>query len=222
MDDERQAVELIDIDYNQKDDVNGQRVSDVFHLGDIFVNGIDAAMAQVTIRRFIKAFFGDTKASPSKDEYGLYIAAAAALRSADLSRQVGAAIFSKQGEIISLGCNEVPKAGGGTYWTDDEGTIYRDVDIGRDPNQDRKAEIVYDLLMRMGKEKFLSSELTKLKAPQRQAEMLMASDILRDSHRVLRVARTLADLDGAEKIGRLHLAEALSYRALAEDLRRAA
>ena len=32
----------------------------------------------------------------------------------------------------------------------------------------------------------------------------------------------LADLDGAETIGRLHLAEALSYRALADDLRRAA
>ena len=44
----------------------------------------------------------------------------------------------------------------------------------------------------------------------------------RGYHRVLRVARTLADLDGAEKIGRLHLAEALSYRALAEDQRRAA
>jgi magnesium chelatase family protein len=44
----------------------------------------------------------------------------------------------------------------------------------------------------------------------------------RGYHRVLRVARTLADLDHAEKIGRLHLAEALSYRALAEDLRRAA
>jgi magnesium chelatase family protein len=44
----------------------------------------------------------------------------------------------------------------------------------------------------------------------------------RGYHRVLRVARTLADLDNAEKIGRLHLAEALSYRALAEDLRRAA
>jgi magnesium chelatase family protein len=44
----------------------------------------------------------------------------------------------------------------------------------------------------------------------------------RGYHRVLRVARTLADLDGAEKIGRLHLAEALSYRALAEDIRRAA
>src|SRR3979490_1176230 len=44
----------------------------------------------------------------------------------------------------------------------------------------------------------------------------------RGYHRVLRVARTLADLDGAEKIGRLHLAEALSYRVLAADLRRAA
>jgi len=32
----------------------------------------------------------------------------------------------------------------------------------------------------------------------------------RGYHRVLRVARTLSDLDGAEKIGRLHLAEALS------------
>lgn len=44
----------------------------------------------------------------------------------------------------------------------------------------------------------------------------------RGYHRVLRVARTLADLDGAEMIGRLHLAEALSYRTLAEDRRSAA
>jgi magnesium chelatase family protein len=44
----------------------------------------------------------------------------------------------------------------------------------------------------------------------------------RGYHRVLRVARTLADLDGAEKVGRMHIAEALSYRALADDARRAA
>jgi magnesium chelatase family protein len=44
----------------------------------------------------------------------------------------------------------------------------------------------------------------------------------RGYHRVLRVARTLADLDHADKIGRLHLAEALSYRALAEDVRQMA
>jgi magnesium chelatase family protein len=41
----------------------------------------------------------------------------------------------------------------------------------------------------------------------------------RGYHRVLRVARTLADLDRANKVGRLHLAEALSYRALAEETR---
>ena len=44
----------------------------------------------------------------------------------------------------------------------------------------------------------------------------------RGYHRVLRVARTLADLDGADKVGRVHLAEALSYRALADEVRRAA
>jgi len=44
----------------------------------------------------------------------------------------------------------------------------------------------------------------------------------RGYHRVLRVARTLADLDGAEKVGRVHLAEALSYRALSDEVRRAA
>ena len=44
----------------------------------------------------------------------------------------------------------------------------------------------------------------------------------RGYHRVLRVARTLADLDGMDKVGRVHLAEALSYRALADDVRRAA
>ena len=35
----------------------------------------------------------------------------------------------------------------------------------------------------------------------------------RGFHRVLRVARTLADLDGDEGVGRIHIAEALSYRA---------
>jgi magnesium chelatase family protein len=53
-----------------------------------------------------------------------------------------------------------------------------------------------------------------------------AADAMRLSargyHRVLRVARTLADLDGAAKVGRVHLAEALSYRALADEVRRAA
>jgi magnesium chelatase family protein len=44
----------------------------------------------------------------------------------------------------------------------------------------------------------------------------------RGYHRVLRVARTLADLDGSESVGRVHFAEALSYRSLSDEIRRAA
>jgi magnesium chelatase family protein len=38
----------------------------------------------------------------------------------------------------------------------------------------------------------------------------------RGYHRVIKVARTLADLEGEKNIGRIHLAEALSYRAAAD------
>ena len=41
----------------------------------------------------------------------------------------------------------------------------------------------------------------------------------RGYHRTLRVARTLADLDGEARVARIHVAEALSYRG--ETLRRA-
>ena len=73
-----------------------------------------------------------------------------------------------------------------------------------------------------------ASLLEEIAQPDAQGAKLLrdAAETMRLSargyHRVLRVARTLADLDRAEKIGRLHLAEALSYRALADDLQRAA
>ena len=44
----------------------------------------------------------------------------------------------------------------------------------------------------------------------------------RGYHRVLKVARTLADLDGAETVARLHIAEALSYRSAGNALALAA
>lgn len=50
---------------------------------------------------------------------GMYAAYMAGLKSACLSRQVGASIATQEGEIISTGCNDVPKFGGGLYF---EGT----------------------------------------------------------------------------------------------------
>ncbi|MCX5513833.1 AAA family ATPase [Kaistia algarum] len=44
----------------------------------------------------------------------------------------------------------------------------------------------------------------------------------RGYHRVLKVARTIADLDGAAQVGRIHLAEALGYRSSGERLLAAA
>lgn len=44
----------------------------------------------------------------------------------------------------------------------------------------------------------------------------------RGYHRVLKLSRTLADLDGEEQVSRIHLAEALSYRAREERLLQAA
>jgi len=73
-----------------------------------------------------------------------------------------------------------------------------------------------------------ASVLEEIAKPDAQGAKLLrdAAETMRLSargyHRVLRVARTLADLDHAGKIGRLHLAEALSYRALAEDVRQLA
>ena len=58
-----------------------------------------------------------------------------------------------------------------------------------------------------------------------RALLLRAAERLRLSargyHRVLRVARTLADLEGSPDVGRRHVAEALSYRRLSESAPRA-
>jgi deoxycytidylate deaminase len=88
----------------------------------------------------------------------MFIAKSAALRTLDLSRQVGAAIFTPDGEIISLGSNEVPKAGGGTYWPDEK---YDDRDYKRmyDSNDRRKKEILSEIMQALGIHRDVTSAL---------------------------------------------------------------
>ncbi|MCZ5321339.1 hypothetical protein O5699_00900 [Escherichia coli] len=58
--------------------------------------------------------FGNPFITPTFDEYAMYMAFSSALRSADLSRQVGA-VLAKNYAIMSTGANDVPKSGGGLY-----------------------------------------------------------------------------------------------------------
>jgi deoxycytidylate deaminase len=148
---------LVERDENEIDQEYGQRLNEIFHKGDVFVGTNSKRQVDLTLHRFVDALFGRNDISPTKDEYGAYIAASAALRTVDMSRQVGAAIFTKEGEIISLGCNEVPKFGGGTYW-DDDPAPHRDIDNGFEPNSNRKAKIAYNLIEKLYNQNLISTE----------------------------------------------------------------
>lgn len=135
-------------DHDEGSSRHGQHLRDTFHLADVFVDGISRDRMRTGIERFFQAFFGRVDIGPTKMEYGMYAAKAAALRSTDLSRQVGAAAFSSDGEIVTQGCNEVPKATGGTYW-DGEEPDFRDVRLGHDPNDVLKKDVIRDLLEKL-------------------------------------------------------------------------
>jgi magnesium chelatase family protein len=63
-------------------------------------------------------------------------------------------------------------------------------------------------------EKIATTDGSGLKLLRDAADAMRLS--ARGYHRVLKVARTIADLDGADRIGRPHLAEALAYRTLSD------
>ncbi len=107
---------------------HGQRVSDAFHLSDFFINNTasqfledDAAKPNRNwsipddLERLIRLVTHDKIERPRSEETAMYAAGGAAMRSACLSRQVGAAVLDKHGNVVATGTNEVPKAGGGVY-----------------------------------------------------------------------------------------------------------
>lgn len=113
---------------------HGQRLSDTFHLADFFVNteGKTGDLAK-SLLRILDILFGAPHETPTFDEYAMFLAFAASLRSADLSRQVGA-VIAREREIIATGANDCPRFGGGLYWPEynhDKGG-YEDTEGGRD------------------------------------------------------------------------------------------
>ncbi|MCP4380266.1 MAG: deoxycytidylate deaminase [Hyphomicrobiales bacterium] len=168
------AKELIDRDYAEQRVTHGQRIRDAFPKGDVFIDASDVDEMQRTITRFIEALFGHNCISPTIEEYGMYLAKSASLRSLDLSRQVGAAILTERGEVIALGSNEVPKAGGGTYWYPEDES--RDIFQGYDPNETEKTRILLDVVSRMKERKIFSDEIERLVPDEILRRMLSKDD----------------------------------------------
>lgn len=154
---------IVERDEQEENKDLGQDVKDAFPLADLFIDARDKKSFEPEIRRFIELIFGNLFHTPTKDEHGMYHARSAALRSADLGRQVGAAIASPSGELLALGCNDVPKAGGDLYWPGDDGDA-RDFQRGFDPIVEERKQILSELLARLGKADVLAKQYADAKA----------------------------------------------------------
>lgn len=128
------AEELIGRDANEARVEHGQRVNKTFHMADFFVrisNSHD--QLRCDLNRMVSLWFGNPFITPTFDEHAMFMAFGAALRSADMSRQVGA-VVTRDSQILSAGANDCPKAGGGLYWPERnlESGCIEDFDGGRD------------------------------------------------------------------------------------------
>lgn len=153
------ATELIEWDEKEKDDDKrlGQNASAAFQLGDYFLN--QNGKEEEQIDRFFDILFGRPFVTPKIDELYMLQAKSVATMSTDLSRQVGAIIATKGGDVIASGYNEVPCAGGGINWenvsnSDDE----RDYKKDHDPNALTRDELVEDVFEVLQKNGWLSEE----------------------------------------------------------------
>ena len=130
--------------------IGGQALSDTFHRADFFIRAWTRDVVKTDLRRTLQIMFGDPFRTPTRDEFAQFQAAGAALRSAELGRQVGAAIAPEDGSVIAWGANEVPSYGGGSHWEVNDQLVAgnRDFEIlGHDSNQkqfDALAERISD------------------------------------------------------------------------------
>lgn len=117
--DAAQVYKLIDRDSGEESET-GQTVRDTFPQSDFFLQMDSGTDSQIESQagRFLNLILGTKIITPTPNESAMYAAAAAAANSACLSRQVGAAVTTSEGEVISTGWNDVPRYGGGLYLSD--------------------------------------------------------------------------------------------------------
>lgn len=126
----------------------GQRVRDTFELCDAYVALRTGHSINDEVTRLVRLLFGAPFETPTRDEQAMFQASGARLRSSAGGRQVGAVVVDGDGELVASGTNDVPKAGGGQYWTGDE-PDHRDFQLGADFNDQEKLQVVADLIERL-------------------------------------------------------------------------
>lgn len=180
-----EAEKLIEKDESEKGKRLGQNVKDAFPLADLFVDCRSKDILRKNIKRFVELLFAHPYHTPTKDEYGIFHAKSAALRSADLGRQVGAVIATKESDIIAVGCNDVPKAMGGLYWPDDE-TDERDFQIGKDSMYEQREQILYEII-----ENFRNAGIVDTALDSESTQKLVTSLIMGNRKKVLKGAQVM-------------------------------
>ena len=143
---EDQADKLMKRDEDEDETENGsygQKTGATYHLADFFVHEDDEKKRRGDLRRILDIMFGHPITTPTFDEYAMFLAFSSALRSADLSRQVGA-VIARDYAIIATGANECPCFGGGLYWPDNAKPKRRgrDCEIGYDSNKRQKDDMI--------------------------------------------------------------------------------
>jgi deoxycytidylate deaminase len=157
---QRGAEDLVKEDQRGGDKDFGQNVAETFAMADAFVRQDTQDAMQAQVARLVELVFGHPFRTPSRDEIGMFHARAAALRSADLSRQVGAVLATPDGSILAAGCNEVPRGGGGTYWEGDDPDD-RDFKRGRDPNVEEKLVALAEMFKNLSKSGWLATGIAQ-------------------------------------------------------------
>ena len=155
------AEALIIRDESDERKEHGQQLRKAFPLADFFLDSSNGQTIEAEIERFLNLLFGKPVVTPTKDEMGMAYAYIAALRSAEMGRQVGAAITDKSASLIAVGTNEVPKAGGGSYFEGDS-PDGRDWSRGGDSSDEYKRVSLGELLSSLAKKKILRKDFQAL------------------------------------------------------------
>lgn len=200
-----EVTEVVERD-RQDDEKSGQQLDKTLKLADFFLrnNQQNDKSLDRPLERFLALVHGQTSRTPTKDEYAMFAAYSAGLRSACLSRQVGAAITDAHGNVIATGCNDVPKAHGGLYSEDDDDADYRCVYLqgGVCFNASKKDELTAKIQETLERGGIVSDEAKKLaSAIRNQTRLKDLTEFSRSVHAEMDALISIARKGGPSVLG---------------------